>query len=110
MKIDTVKHAGLGQDGMVLVNGKFRVPMGDMRNRHARKVQEWLDAGNTIAPAYTPEKQAQIDLNIEKAEARKVLKQTEEEAMAALEDNKQLPSDLKARRKAARDKLKETGS
>jgi len=51
------------EDGSYLVNknadansdGQFNVP-DDMSNRHRRKVQAWIDAGNTPTPYVAPVK------------------------------------------------------
>ena len=51
------------EDGSYLVNknadansdGQFNVP-DDMSNRHRRKVQTWIDAGNTPTPYVAPVK------------------------------------------------------
>jgi|TARA_R110001592_G_scaffold36865_1_gene123559 hypothetical protein len=51
------------EDGSYLVNknadansdGQFSVP-DDMANRHRRKLQEWIDAGNTPTPYVAPVK------------------------------------------------------
>jgi len=42
-------------DASFLVNGKLGVP-DDMANRHRRKVQAWIDAGNTPTPYVAPVK------------------------------------------------------
>jgi hypothetical protein len=42
-------------DASFLVNGKLGVP-DDMGNRHRRKVQAWIDAGNTPTPFVAPVK------------------------------------------------------
>ena len=42
-------------DAGFLVNGKLGVP-DDMANRHRRKVQVWIDAGNTVTPYSAPVK------------------------------------------------------
>jgi hypothetical protein len=60
MKITSVEFQ---EDGSYLVNknvdendaGQFSVP-DDMGNRHRRKVQAWIDAGNTPTPYAEPEK------------------------------------------------------
>jgi len=43
------------EDGNYRVNGSMCVP-DDMANRHRRKLQVWLDAGNTPIPFVAPEK------------------------------------------------------
>ena len=42
-------------DASFLVNGNLGVP-DDMANRHRRKVQAWIDAGNTPTPYSAPVK------------------------------------------------------
>jgi hypothetical protein len=48
-KVEVTSDAGF------LVNGKLGVP-DDMANRHRRKVQAWIDAGNTPTPYSAPVK------------------------------------------------------
>jgi hypothetical protein len=48
-KVEITSDAGF------LVNGKLGVP-DDMANRHRRKVQAWIDAGNTPTPYSAPVK------------------------------------------------------
>jgi len=48
-KVEVTSDAGF------LVNGKLGVP-DDMANRHRRKVQAWIDAGNTPTPYVAPVK------------------------------------------------------
>ena len=63
-----IRTVGIQEDGSFLVNknadadGQFSVP-NDMANRHRRKVQAWIDAGNTptayVAPVKTWEENRQ---------------------------------------------------
>ena len=50
MQINTVS---VGEFGDFLINGSLGVP-DDMANRHRRKLQAWLDAGNTPDPYVPP--------------------------------------------------------
>ena len=56
-----IRTVGIQEDGSFLVNknadadGQFSVP-NDMANRHRRKVQAWIDAGNTPTPYSAPVK------------------------------------------------------
>ena len=52
MIISSVKYTG---ENSFLVNDALSVP-DDMLNRHRRKVQTWIDAGNTPEPYVAPEK------------------------------------------------------
>jgi len=50
MQINTVI---MQEDGGFIVNGVASIP-DDMANRHRRKVQAWIDAGNTPDPYVGP--------------------------------------------------------
>jgi hypothetical protein len=48
-----ITEAYVQKDGNFIVNGRFGVP-DDMANRHRRKLQAWIDAGNTPDPFVGP--------------------------------------------------------
>jgi hypothetical protein len=50
-----VTKVGIQEDGSFCVNDSIGVP-DDMGNRHRRKVQVWIDAGNTPTPYSAPVK------------------------------------------------------
>jgi len=52
MQINSVE---IQKDGSFKVNGSMSIP-DDMANRHRRKIQAWIDAGNTPTPYVAPEK------------------------------------------------------
>jgi|TARA_R110000796_G_scaffold129005_1_gene244669 hypothetical protein len=52
MNINTVQTQ---EDGSYEINGDTHIP-DDMSNRHRRKVQAWIDAGNTPTPYVAPVK------------------------------------------------------
>ena len=52
MSINTVV---MEEGGTFMVDGNLSVP-DDLGNRHRRKVQEWIDAGNTPTPYVAPVK------------------------------------------------------
>jgi hypothetical protein len=52
MQINTVI---MQEDGGFIVNGVASIP-DNMSNRHRRKVQAWIDAGNTPTPYVAPVK------------------------------------------------------
>ena len=50
-----IENVKIEEDGTLIVNDIMSVP-DDMGNRHRRKVQAWIDAGNTPTPYVAPVK------------------------------------------------------
>lgn len=88
-----------------LVDGKKSVPMAE-GNRDYKAVQVWIAKGNIPEPAYTQQELDNANKNDINKKALKILKETDWYVIRALETNKKIPNDIKAKRENARLSIK----
>lgn len=96
----TVKKAG---DGF-LVDGSLQVP-NDPRNRHYRKIQEWIADNNIPEPEFTDQEIIDNKIKQEKSEAQKYLNNTDWYVLRQVETGANIPRRVKRKREKAREVL-----
>ena len=97
MEILTVKIQGEG----FLLNGEKSVPKCD-GNREYELIKQWLSEGNTPEPEFTEEELAKQELDKQINEAKAYLISTDWYIIRYADSGKEVPTDIKIKRKEAR--------